>query len=183
MDDIVKQAMAKWPNVPDCYGWLGLDARGDWYMRDDRVQALGAFASGVTGAKGSRLVHDKLIAFIQRNYQADAQGRWFFQNGPQRVYVELEVAPWIWRVQEDLSVQSHTGLYTPCTRALVDERGWLFLETHLGLGLVHTQDMGLAAKALELGVWAQSDVLRAELPTRYGYIVSPAQSSQPLHKS
>jgi hypothetical protein len=59
----------------------------------------------------------------------------------------------------------------------------LFLETHLGLGLVHTQDMGLAAKALELGVWAQSDVLRAELPTRYGYIVSPAQSSQPLHKS
>ena len=30
MDDIVKQAMAKWPNVPHCYGWLGLDARGNW---------------------------------------------------------------------------------------------------------------------------------------------------------
>lgn len=29
MDDIVKQAMVKWPNVPDCYGWLGLDARGN----------------------------------------------------------------------------------------------------------------------------------------------------------
>ena len=28
MDDIVKQAMAKWPNVPHCYGWLALDARG-----------------------------------------------------------------------------------------------------------------------------------------------------------
>ncbi|MFZ9138137.1 MAG: DUF2946 family protein, partial [Hylemonella sp.] len=24
MDDIVRQAMAKWPNVPACYGWLGL---------------------------------------------------------------------------------------------------------------------------------------------------------------
>lgn len=35
MDDIVKQALAKWPNVPDCYGWLGLDARGRWFMRDD----------------------------------------------------------------------------------------------------------------------------------------------------
>ena len=39
MDDIVKQALAKWPNVPHCYGWLGLDARGNWYMRDDRTQA------------------------------------------------------------------------------------------------------------------------------------------------
>ena len=44
MDDIVKQALAKWPNVPDCFGWLGLDARGDWYMRDDAVQAAGDFA-------------------------------------------------------------------------------------------------------------------------------------------
>ena len=41
MDDIVKQALAKWPNVPDCYGWLGLDARGHWYLRDDAVQAAG----------------------------------------------------------------------------------------------------------------------------------------------
>ena len=53
---------------------------------------------GVAGAKGSRWVHDKLISFIQRNYQADAQVRWFFQNGPQRVYVELEAAPWVWRL-------------------------------------------------------------------------------------
>ena len=66
MDDIVRQAMAKWPNVPDCYGWLGLDTRGNWYMRDDRAQSLGAFASGAAGAKGSLLQHDKLIAFIKR---------------------------------------------------------------------------------------------------------------------
>ena len=26
MDDIVRQAIAKWPNVPHCYGWLGLVA-------------------------------------------------------------------------------------------------------------------------------------------------------------
>ncbi|MBI2749721.1 MAG: DUF2946 family protein [Burkholderiales bacterium] len=183
MDDIVKQAMAKWPNVPDCYGWLGLDARGDWYMRDDRVQALGGFASGAAGAKGSRLLHDKLIAFIQRNYQADAQGRWFFQNGPQRVYVELEVAPWVWRVQSDLSVQTHTGEPTVCSACLVDEHGWLYLETPLGLGLVHTQDVGLAAKALESGRWTQQTVLRADLPTRYHYMTSPAQESKVLQKA
>lgn len=176
MDDIVKQAMAKWPNVPDCYGWLGLDNRGDWYMRDDRVQALGGFASGIPGAKGSRLRHDKLIAFIQRNYQADAQGRWFFQNGPQRVFVELELTPWVWRVQADHTVQSHTGVATTCSAALVDEHGWLFLETPLGLGLVHTQDMDLAAQALEAGRWPQQVVQRADLAGRYGFIASPVQA-------
>src|SRR4030095_7710788 len=89
MDDIVRQAIAKWPNVPHCFGWLGLDARGNWYMRDDRVQAAGPFPQ----SKGSLLKHDKLIDFIQRNYECDEQGQWFFQNGPQRVYVELEGTP------------------------------------------------------------------------------------------
>ena len=36
MDDMVLAALKKWPNVPACRGWLGLDARGQWWMRDDR---------------------------------------------------------------------------------------------------------------------------------------------------
>ena len=101
MDDIVKAALKKWPNVPACYGWLALDARGDWYMRDDRVQAAGPFPR----IKGSRIEHDKLIEFIERNYDRDdASAAWFFQNGPQRVYVELEAAPWVWRAR-----RSRTG--------------------------------------------------------------------------
>ncbi|MFZ9440593.1 MAG: DUF2946 family protein, partial [Hylemonella sp.] len=109
MDEMVRQAMAKWPNVPACYGWLGLDARGQWYMRDERTQAAGDFASGQPGAKGSLLQHEKLIEFIARNYLVDAQGRWYFQNGPQQVFVELEISPWIWRLQPDGRVLSHTG--------------------------------------------------------------------------
>ena len=179
MDDIVRQAMAKWPNVPDCYGWLGLDTRGNWYMRDDRVQSLGSFADGPPAAKGSLLQHDKLIAFIERNYMANDQGHWFFQNGPQRVYVELAATPWIWRVQSDYTVQSHTGLATDCKACWTDEHGWLYLETALGFGLVHTQDVGCAAHALEEGVWTQQSVLRSELPARYGYVKSPAQEHAP----
>jgi hypothetical protein len=173
MDDIVKQAMAKWPSVPDCYGWLGLDARGNWYMRDDRAQSLGTFAGGVPAAKGSRLQHEKLIAFIERNYGADAQGCWFFQNGPQRVYVELEVTPWIWRVQSDYRVYSHTGLLTHGVACLVDEHGWLYLETPMGLGLVHTLDVGIAAEALDAGVWKAQAVQRNQLATHYRYVISP----------
>ena len=73
MDDIVRQAMAKWPNVPHAYGWLGLDARGNWWLRDAEAQALGAFGSGVPGARGALVRLDKLIEFIQRNSRKGAQ--------------------------------------------------------------------------------------------------------------
>jgi hypothetical protein len=173
MDDIVRQAMAKWPNVPDCYGWLGLDARGNWYMRDDRAQAAGAFDSGRPGAKGSLLKHEKLIDFIQRNYAADAQGRWFFQNGPQRVYVELEATPWIWRIGNDGGVRTHGGMEVTAQRCILDELGRVYLLTEAGLGLVHTQDVEQAAQHVESGRWVPQEEPAASLPGRYGYVRSP----------
>ena len=170
MDDIVKAAMAKWPNVPHCYGWLGLDARGNWYMRDDRTQAAGPFP----GAKGSLLKHDKLIEFIHRNYDHDEHGQWFFQNGPQRVYVELENTPWIWRVDDDFTVHAHTGAQAEPSACLLDEAGRVYLVTPLGLGLVHTQDVALVAEAVEQGRWSPEAVHVQELPERFGFVASPA---------
>lgn len=178
MDDIVKQAMVKWPNVPHCFGWLGLDARGNWYMRDDRAQALGTFACGLQGAKGSLLKHEKLIDFIHRNYAADAQGQWFFQNGPQRVYVELEATPHVWRVADDGSVASHTGEAARIQRCIVDEHGRVYLECTLAnqvvLGLIHTQDVYQAALAVEQGLWVPMECMASQLPVRFGYVRSPA---------
>lgn len=173
MDDIVRQAMAKWPDVPHCHGWLGLDARGNWYLRDDRAQAAGAFASGNAAAKGALLRHDKLIDFIARNYQADAAGCWYFQNGPQRVFVELEATPWVWRLQADFAVQSHTGLPARVQRCWVDELGHVYLETELGFGLVHTQDVALVAEAVQAGLWVPQELARTSLPGRFGYVPSP----------
>lgn len=178
MDEIVKAALAKWPNVPHCHGWLGLDARGDWYLRDERIQADGPFAllpgeSG-TPSKGSRLQHGKLLDFIHRNYAADAEGQWFFQNGPQRVYVELEATPWIWRLQPDGQVMAHTGRPGgEVRRSLVDEFGRLYLDTELGLGLVHTSDMALAADAVEQGRWRPEAVTSEALPALGGFVQSP----------
>jgi hypothetical protein len=62
MDPIVIQAMAKWPAVPNVYGWLRLDRRGGWLIKGDRIANAG------------------VTAFIGRNYAADERGRWFFQN-------------------------------------------------------------------------------------------------------
>jgi hypothetical protein len=173
MDDIVRQALKKWPNVPHCYGWLALDARGDWYMRDDRTQAAGPFPK----VKGSRILHEKLREFIQRNYANDEAGCWFFQNGPQRVYVELEAAPWIWRLSDEggrVAVTSHTGLAATVGTAWLDEQGRLFLDTDIGPGIVHTLDMESAANAVEAGVWTPAETRFADLPTRFGYRISPA---------
>ena len=181
MDDLVRQAIAKWPNVPDCYGWLGLDARGNWYMRDDRTQAAGPFSAadgGTPASRGSLLRHDKLIDFIQRNYESDGAGRWFFQNGPQRVYVELELTPLVWRVAGDFSVRAHTGAAATVQACVLDEQGRLYLQCDAGFGLVHTQDMSLAADAVEQGLWTPQDMPAASLPERFGYVRSP-QNDRP----
>ena len=174
MDDIVKAALLKWPNVPSCTGWLALDARGDWYMRDERVQRLGPFPA----VKGSRIDHDKLRQFIERNYEADERGAWYFQNGPQRVYVELEAAPWVLGVMRDgdkrWRVDTHTGrAVSRVLAAWLDEQGRLLLETELGLGIVRSLDMDTAADAVFAGVWAPEDVRHQTLLDRHGLILSP----------
>lgn len=184
MDDIVAAALKKWPNVPHCRGWLALDARGDWYLRDDRTQAAGAFPQ----AKGSRIEHLGLREFIERNYGCDETGGWFFQNGPQRVYVQLEAAPWVWRLagQRDAGgrlsavvLSSHSGRAAVCQSTWLDERGRLFVATDLGLGLVHTLDMETAADAIEAGLWPSVGSLTfGQLQQRFGFTLSPASAYQ-----
>ena len=169
MDDLVQHAMRKWPNVPHCHGWLGLDDRGDWYMRDDTVQQQGPFPQ----AKGSKLQHTKLIEFIQRNYACDEHGQWYFQNGPQRVYVELMSAPFVWRIQSDLSVTDNLGSQQRVLDCVLDEEGRVYLNTEQGLGLVHSQDVGLAAQALEQGLWRVQEKSASELALEYGFVKSP----------
>lgn len=173
MDDIVKQALKKWPNVPHCYDWLALDARGDWYMRDERIQHAGPFPQ----VKGSRIQHEKLREFIERNYLHDDAGCWFFQNGPQRVYVELEAAPWVWRLAASVTgpaVTSHTGLPAAFESAWLDENGRLFLATDIGFGVVHSLDMEAAADAVEAGAWLPTEARFDALAERFGYQLRPA---------
>ncbi|VVE88707.1 DUF2946 family protein [Pandoraea bronchicola] len=114
MDEIVRQAMAKWPNVPHCYGWLSLDRRGQWRMRDEAAQAA--------GTSGDPIRHAALLAFIARNYASDDAGRWYFQNGPQRVYVSLAYAPFVVRLTWDASANDGRG-----APVLTDQLGRVFV--------------------------------------------------------
>ena len=122
MDDIVKQALAKWPNVPHCYGWLALDARGNWRMRDERAQHF--------NLPGDKLTNAALVGFITRNYAVDERGCWYFQNGPQRVYVQLEATPYIVRTDPAAGWLLHTGTpLGPVDAVLLTEAGALVLRS------------------------------------------------------
>ena len=164
MDDIVEAALRKWPNVPDCRGWLALDARGRWWMRDAQAQAAGPFPQ----IKGSEVIHDRLRGFIGRNYLSHTDGdgavRWYFQNGPQRVWVELEAAPWVVRVQRiaggGFGLQTHTeAAIGAVEQAMLDEHGRLFVDFRRPdsptsqFGLIHSLDVEAAADALERLGW------------------------------
>jgi hypothetical protein len=120
MDEIVAQSLKKWPNVPHCYGWLALDARGHWRMRDQHTQD--------NNLPGDKIAHVALIGFIHRNYDCDEQGRWYFQNGPQRVYIDLALTPYIARTDPEHGFALHTGAaLAQIDRAWFSENGCLLL--------------------------------------------------------
>ena len=143
MDEAVHRALAKWPNVPACYGWLALDRRGRWRMRDEHAQAHGLLGDIVRNAA--------LKAFIDRNYERDADGAWFFQNGPQRVFVNLEATPYVLLIAptpdgRSLQCSTHTGAAVPEVHtAYVDDAGnfYLAFANALGkqIGLVCDRDL------------------------------------------
>ena len=157
MDEIVKQAMTKWPNVPHCYGWLALDARGNWRMRDERAQKL--------NLPGDRIGNAALIGFINRNYLCDAQGRWYFQNGPQRVYVNLEATPLIARTDPVHGFVLHTGDVLAMIDAVwMTENGLLILQSGNNIAQVDDRDMAQCIARLQFnGCRADDDGLLAWL--------------------
>jgi hypothetical protein len=156
MDDIVRQAMAKWPNVPHCHGWLALDARGAWRMRDERAQAL--------NLPGDRIAHAALLGFINRNYLHDERGRWYFQNGPQRVYVDLEATPYIARTDPALGFMLHTNEPMPVLDAVwLTDQGQLLLQGGGRIALLDDRDLAQAIAQLRLDGAAIGDEQLIEL--------------------
>jgi hypothetical protein len=128
MDELVLRGMAKWPNVPAVYGWLALDRRGQWLL------------------KGERIVNPTIVEFIGRNYEHDGEGRWFFQNGPQRVYLELGYTPYVVRAAAAPGgrIEFTTPNGKPVTTiggAWLDEAGTLLIATEHGPAIVDDRDL------------------------------------------
>ena len=128
MDETVLRAMAKWPNVPAVYGWLALDRRGNWLIKRETIG------------------NAALNAFISRNYLHDDAGCWYFQNGPQRVFVDLDYTPLVYRVTNPLKaplvLTTHIGdAANTLLGAWIDEHGTVLIDTDRGIGIVHDHDL------------------------------------------
>ena len=124
MDEMVIRAMAKWPDVPAVRGWLSLDRRGTWRL------------------KGEPIPNRAAVEFIARNYASDRHGRWFFQNGPQRVFVDLAYTPWVYFLDGGGTLVTHTGLECGIVEgAWIDEAGSMILLGEPGPGVVDDRDL------------------------------------------
>jgi hypothetical protein len=153
------RGIARWPRVPAVYGWLALDRRGNWLLREGEGGAFG------------RIGNAALRDFIARNYAADDLGCWFFQNGPQRVYVRLAYTPLVMR-------HDGTGLVDHCGRAVrpeaffLDDEGSLLVLGPHGIGLLDDRDLARFAD----GADRLPRIARAEVPARFRFVPDPAFS-------
>jgi hypothetical protein len=150
MDDVVVRSLAKWPNVPAVFGWLELDRRGNWRI------------------KGGRIANFALREFIARNYAGDESGRWYFQNGPQRVYVTLAYTPFVLHYQGD-ALFDHRGAPATALQTFLDDEGSVLILAEQGVGLLDDRD--LARFADREGDLPR--IRRAEVAERFGFVANP----------
>ncbi|NYT63576.1 DUF2946 family protein [Alcaligenaceae bacterium] len=156
MDANVIAAMARWPDVPNAYGWLSLTESGQWRLhpRGDAWQPENSAAApdsshhDATGYHpGESISSPQILQFIDRNYACDEHGQWFFQNGPQKVYVRLDGAPYILHTMGNsnagtLALRTHNDLdVKTVTGWLLDESGKLYVRTEYGPGLIAGRDL------------------------------------------
>ncbi|MFN2643816.1 MAG: DUF2946 family protein [Burkholderiales bacterium] len=151
MDPIVARAVARWPDVPAVYGWLALDRRGNWLI------------------KGERIGNTALREFIARNYQSDGAGRWYFQNGPQRVYVSLAYTPLVVHYEDDDALVDHCGRPFAARATYLDDEGSVLMAGAAGVALLDDRDLVRFADSES----SPESVARSEVPRRFGFIPEP----------
>ena len=160
MDDTVARSLARWPNVPAVYGWLELDRRGNWRIR-----------SGHATQRFERITNVALREFIARNYEADDRGRWYFQNGPQRVYVRLAYTPLVVHFEGDALVD-HSGRPFLAQETYVDDEGSVLLVQQGRVALLDDRDLARFADSAE----RLPRLARSEIEARFGFVRDPADS-------
>ena len=150
MDEIVARSMARWPNVPAVYGWLQLDRRGNWRI------------------KGERIANAALREFIARNYLADERGCWFFQNGPQRVFVELAYTPLVVHFEGEALLDHCARPFIP-GQVLLDEEGSILIEGQDSIALLDDRDLERMVDQAD----ALPRIASADVADRFGFVPEP----------
>ena len=160
MDEIVLRAQAKWPDVPDVYGWLTLDRRGQWLLRNPARQSDEPIGNAA------------LREFIARNYSCDSRGRWFFQNGPQRVFVRLAYTPWVVRTHDAKFVDQCGGVFEGAG-AMLDNEGSVLVLGGGRVALLDDRDLAAYADASHEALEALPRIESRDVAGRFGFVPDP----------
>lgn len=167
VDELVQKALARWPNVPAIAGWLKLNMQGEWLLTGHAQENL-------------TIGHSGILNFIARNYSCEADGRFYFQNGPQKAYVHLAYTPWVYRIYQlangDLMLGTHTGLIGWPLAFYQDEQGRVLINGEHGAGLLHSNDVNVLAVGLQehskvvshTATWAVPDAPSSLVSARIG---------------
>ena len=153
MDEAVVRSLVRWPNVPAVYGWLELDRRGNWRIKGERI--------------GNAALRD----FMARNYAADERGCWFFQNGPQRVYVTLAYTPFVVHY-EGPALVDHCGSPAEALETWLDDEGSVLIRSRQGLALLDDRDLERYAESGE----QLPRLERSEIAKRFGFVQEPKKT-------
>lgn len=120
--------------MPYCYGWLFLDRRGHWRMRSEFAQK--------NHLPGEKIHHLGLIEAIVSHFAIDEKNQYFFQNGPQRVYIDLAYTPYIARLipKQDSQWLLQTNLHQNINplRCFLDEKGNILIESEIEISQTHS---------------------------------------------
>jgi hypothetical protein len=153
MDEAVARSLARWPNVPAVYGWLELDRRGNWRINGEKI--------------GNAALRD----FISRNYEADERGRWYFQNGPQRVYVKLAYTPLVMHHEGD-ALFDHCARPVRALETYLDDEGSVLIRCERSIGVLDDRDLERYAER----AGTLPEVKMAEIPRLFGFDPDPSLS-------
>jgi len=119
IDSCFREIFPNWPEEILGFGDLSLDLRGQWRIRGETIRQA------------------KLRDRLNHNYHADSQGRWYFQNGHQRLYVDLAYTPWVFHLDKDAQLRTQTGhLVRFVKSAWLDENGAMIFDTEHGPGVL-----------------------------------------------
>ncbi len=131
---LIMKPNIKWPNVPDVYNWLSLDNRGNWLIKREKIH------------------HQGLIDFINASYTKDDTGRWFFQNGPQRVFASLKYTPHVLSIElvdTNIHFKTQTNeVIEKLDHLWIDNQGRLLGSWKRHIGLISDRDLPMLVSHL-----------------------------------
>ena len=181
MDDLVRQA-AKWPNVPDCRGWLEPGCAAATGSCRTTAQAAGPFAERLRGeSRSSQLRHDKADQrFIPPGItRLIPKATGIFRNGPQRVLRRTQATPYIFQLGPDLQPR-RTGVAAGVRpRGAAGRSGGTSPRDRSGLRAgAHAGHAACSGNRRSRAMWQPEDVSRARRcpPRASASVRSPAKA-------